>query len=430
MSSAVSAPGRLPLRWIIFGFTFAFTFVCYPQRLAVSVAAERMMPELGFSQTQIGWLSTAFLITYTAFQIPGGLLGRVLGPRRMLTLCGAGAVAATLAVPLLPGLAAGIPLFVALLAAQLVLGAMQGPVFAMVAATLERWFPPRQWALTQGLSSSGIGLGSAAAPACIAALMVACGWRAALIIMALPVLVLLTLWWRHGADAPRLHRWATPRDWSGLAHDGVSAPPLTWRRLRNVLAMPDLLLLSLSYVFMNVAFYVITLWSFLYLVQERHFSELGGGLAASLPPLAGALGAAVGGIAATRLHDRYGAARGLRIVPLAALPTAGLFLLFVLAENPFVALAGLTLSFGILEMTEAPFWAAAMEMGGEDAAAGGAVLNTGGNLGGIIATPLVASLSGGGNWVAPFAIGAAGALLSAVLWLFFRPARRAMGGAG
>lgn len=418
---------RPALRWIIFGFTFAFTFVCYPQRLAVSVAAERMMPELGFSQTQIGWLSTAFLITYTAFQIPGGLLGRLLGPRKMLTYCGAGAVAATLAVPLLPGLLSGGPLFAALLAAQLVLGAMQGPVFAMVAATLERWFPPRQWALTQGLSSSGIGLGSAAAPACIAALMVACGWRAALIIMALPVLLLLAAWWRHGADAPRLHTRAAPADWAGLEHDGASAPPLAWARIRAVLALPDLLVLALAYVFMNVAFYVITLWSFLYLVQERHFSELGGGLAAALPPLAGALGAAAGGILATRFHARYGPARGLRIVPLAALPAAGICLLFVLAENPLVALAGLTVSFGILEMTEAPFWAAAMELGGEDAAAGGAVLNTGGNLGGIIATPLVASLSGGGDWVAPFAIGAAGAGLSAALWLFCRPERRKIG---
>ena len=193
---------RLRVRWVIFGFLFAFTCAAYLQRTAISVAAERMMPNLGLTQLQIGWLETAFLVTYTALQFPGGVLGEFLGARRMFTLCGAIAVLATLAIPILPWMGNGTHLFIALLLAQLTLGAAQAPVFAVLTGTLERWFPRRQWALTQGISSAGVGLGGAVAPAAITLLMVTLGWRPALVIVAAPVMFLVITWWHYGRDTP------------------------------------------------------------------------------------------------------------------------------------------------------------------------------------------------------------------------------------
>jgi sugar phosphate permease len=63
-----------------------------------------------------------------------------------------------------------------------------------------------------------------------------------------------------------------------------------------------------------------------------------------------------------------------------------------------------------------------LEIGRDVAAAAGAILNTGGNLGGIVATPVVAALSGGGDWTTPFVAGAACALVSALVWLLIDPA--------
>ncbi|MSV29348.1 MAG: MFS transporter [Bryobacterales bacterium] len=51
------------------------------------------------------------------------------------------------------------------------------------------------------------------------------------------------------------------------------------------------------------------------------------------------------------------------------------------------------------------------------------VLNTGGNLGGVIGIPIVAYLSGHQAWTAAFAIGVAFALVAAVLWFFVDPTR-------
>jgi sugar phosphate permease len=49
--------------------------------------------------------------------------------------------------------------------------------------------------------------------------------------------------------------------------------------------------------------------------------------------------------------------------------------------------------------------------------AGTAILNTGGNLGGVVATPIIAALSAGHNWSLVFATGAATSVAAAALWL-------------
>ncbi len=423
MSATVSVPRAVAVRWLIFAFLLAFTFAAYMQRTAVSVAAAPMMPALGLSQLQIGWLETSFLVSYTALQFPGGVLGQILGPRIMLTLSGLVAVLATLAMPLLPSVVGGSTLFVALLLAQFVLGAMQAPLFGMVSGTLERWFPSRQWALTQGLTTCGVGLGAAAAPAVIASLMVAVGWRAALSFVALPVVFVIALWWRHGRDTPYAHASVSLEELAELDHGSpLEAPAVSGRRLARLVLDRNLIGLTLSYFAMNVVFYLITFWSFLYLVQARHFSVLQGGFAAAVPLLAGAAGAGAGGFAGSFCMARFGASIGLRIVPLMTLPASGVLLvLSVHAESALGALAGLSLAFGLLEMTEASFWAASMEIGREDAVAAGALLNTGGNLGGIVATPVVAALSGAANWTTPFMAGAACALVSAAMWVMIDP---------
>jgi ACS family glucarate transporter-like MFS transporter len=424
---------QLPVRWKIFAYLLLFTMLAYVQRTAISVAAEPMMPELGLSQLQIGWLETAFLISYTALQIPGGLVGQSLGVRRMLALCCALSTGAALAFPFLPFLARGSVLFGLLLMAQLVLGAGQAPLFAGLSGTLERWFPPPQWALTQGLSSCGIGLGAAAAPALVASLMQACGWRLAMLAAALPGVILVPLWWREARDTPAEHPRLSEAERRYLQRDARPAAPGKGglKAALPLLLDRDIAGLTVSYLAMNVVFYLITLWSFLYLVQARHFTVLQGGLSATLPPLAGAAGAAIGGVAGTFLYKRLGPGWGLRIVPLVALPGAcGLLLLGVHAQTAGFALAAIALAFGLLETTESSFWAAAMEIGGDNAVAASAILNTGGNLGGVIATPLVAALSGAGNWNGAFSLGAGAALLSAILWLCIDPSGRAVPEAG
>lgn len=58
-----------------------------------------------------------------------------------------------------------------------------------------------------------------------------------------------------------------------------------------------------------------------------------------------------------------------------------------------------------------------MMVGGGDTMAVSGVMNTGGNLGGIIGIPIIAYLSGAHLWRLAFLIGAGSAIASAVAWL-------------
>jgi predicted MFS family arabinose efflux permease len=105
-------------------------------------------------------------------------------------------------------------------------------------------------------------------------------------------------------------------------------------------------------------------------------------------------------------------------VPLLVLPAAGLLLLLIVgAVNAYIAVAGLALCFGLVELTEGAFWGAAMTVGGADTMVVTSIMNTGGTMGGIIGIPIVAYLSGHHHWDTAFFIGAALAVISAGAWL-------------
>jgi len=50
----------------------------------ISIVGVEIGKEFGIDNSHLGWIFSAFLIGYAAFQIPGGMLARYLGPRRML----------------------------------------------------------------------------------------------------------------------------------------------------------------------------------------------------------------------------------------------------------------------------------------------------------------------------------------------------------
>jgi ACS family glucarate transporter-like MFS transporter len=359
-------------------------------------------------------------------QIPGGIIGQRLGARLMFVLIGTLAFVCTMTVPLAPRVLTGTALFVVLLSAQFLFGASQGPIFPVSSGVFEAWIRRRHWALAQGLQSCGANLGAALVPPLVAWLMSEFDWQRALIWTTLPAF-LLALWWGwYGRNTPAEHPAVTAGELAELEGSVVPVDQrITLARIWTVLRNRDVLLLTFAYTCMNYTFYLLVNWCFLYLVQERHFALLEGGFMASAPPVGAAAGAAVGGLLAAPLVSRLGLRGGLRIVPLVALPAAALLLFMAVdAASPYTAVAALTLCFAAIEMTEGPFWAAVMEVARADTMAATGVLNTGGNIGGIIATPIIAYLSAHHMWTAAFLIGSGFALAGGATWLLVDPTRR------
>lgn len=412
-------------RWWIFLCTSAFGTLSYVLSTSIGVAAERIQPELHLSQMQIGWMMWAYTVMYTAAQIPGGVFGQRYGARLTYVLIGVGGLVATIATPLVSMVLTGTALFVAMVCFQGLCGMSQGPVNPMSAGVCEAWFPSRQWARFQGLQTAAMTIGMVLTPPMVVMLTQRFGWRSALLWISLPVAALTLLWRWYGRNSPREHPSVTEEELAELDELNLStAPPLSWVRLGRIVADRNVLFLTLSYASMNYLFYLLTNWTFLYLVQERHLSSLEGGFFAMLPPIGAAAGSAAGGFAADALVGRFGAQRGYAIVPLVFLPLAGVLLLgAVYASNPVLAVAALASSFFATEITEASYWAAAMRSARADTMAATGVMNTGGNLGGVIGIPIVAYLSGHQAWNVAFAIGLVFALLAAGLWFFVDPTR-------
>jgi ACS family glucarate transporter-like MFS transporter len=412
------------IRWRIFSFLFGFGFMAYLQQKSITVAAERMMPELGLTQLQIGWLEQAFVLGYAIFQMPGGIFGQRLGARRTFVIIGLTAFLATIATPLAPALWSGTALFAALLCAQVLLGCSQGAIFPVSAGVFEAWFPPLRWSFVQGLQTMGLALGAALAPPLIASLMATLGWRPALLLSSLPALALIALWAWYGRNTPGEHPAMTARELAeigthhGAQDGGGAAAALSLKRLLRLVGNRSVLLLAISYMCMNYTFYLLSNWVFLYLVQERRFSLLESGWLAAAPPLAAALGAGIGGLATGSLCRRFGDRWGFRLLPMMALPAAAVLLLLAVdATNPYLAVVALATCFGCVELTEGAFWGAGMTVGRGDTMAVCGFMNTGGNLGGIISIPIVAYFSGQHLWFTAFLIGAGFALVAAVAWL-------------
>src|ERR1700682_5479381 len=193
------------IRWRIFSFLFGFGFIAYVQQKSITVAAERMMPELGLSQLQIGWLEQAFVLGEPIFQMPGGVFGQRLGARRTFVIIGLTAFMATVATPLAPDLFSGQALFIALLAVQVLLGCSQGAIFPVSAGVFAAWFPPIRWSYVQGLRTMCLGVGAALTPALISSPIADVEWQRALLLPTLPALVLIALWACYGRNSPREH---------------------------------------------------------------------------------------------------------------------------------------------------------------------------------------------------------------------------------
>ena len=407
------------IRWRILSLLLGFGYVAYLQQKSLTVAAERMMPDLGLTQMQIGWLEWAFVLGYASFQLPGGVIGQRLGARRMFTAISLVAFCATILTPLAPVVLAGSALLVALLSLQLVLGLAQGPIFPVSSGVMEAWFRPERWALVQGLQSMALQFAAALTPPLVAYLMAAFGWQYALFWPELPVLAFIGVWIWYGRNTPAEHPRVTSEELAELGENSLATTQtaITWRRLGRLLANRSIVLLSLSYICMNYVFYLIANWCFLYLVQERHFNILEGGWLAAAPPLAAAAGAGVGGSLAAALCARFGFRWGFRLTPLMALTAAGALLwMTVNLSNPYGAVITLALCYGVIELTEGSYWAATMFVARADTMTATGILNTGGNIGGLIGIPIVAYLSGHGAWTAAFLIGTLFALVGAACW--------------
>jgi ACS family D-galactonate transporter-like MFS transporter len=330
------------------------------------------------------------------------------------------------ATPLAPYVLTGTAVIMAMACAQAVLGVSQSPVFPVQTGVFESWFPSAQWGFVNGLGSSAMHVGSAITAPLIVALSASWGWQRALLWTALPLAVLTVCWAWYGRDLPQQHASVSARELAELDGGGHEPPaPATLRRCLQLMRERSLLLLAISYLLANVAFYQLMDAPFLYLTQHRHLSQVQSGWLAMLVPAGAAVGACLGGALTDRSAARFGLRWGHRLVPLVALPGAAVLLLCgAHAASVPIAVGCFVVAYGCVELNEGPVAATTMQIAQADSMCAFGVINTGGNLAGVLQYPLLGYLSERGEWNLSFVIAGACCLAAAALWLLVRADRR------
>src|SRR5580700_3406910 len=123
------------VRRTVIGFGMALAFISYLDRACISQAAPMIARDLHFNTIQMGYIFSAFGLTYAAMEIPSGWLIDRFGPRLVLTrvvLCWSFFTAAT-------GLAWNLW---SMLTARLLFGAGEAGCFPGLAKTFSNWLPP------------------------------------------------------------------------------------------------------------------------------------------------------------------------------------------------------------------------------------------------------------------------------------------------
>jgi len=155
-----------------------FGWICnYIVRMALAPLLEPIMAEFGLTHAQGGLLFSAFFYGYVAMQIPAGLLGDRFGRKRVLVL----GILVVAAAALLTG---GAGTLAGLALARLVTGLAQGMYFANDRPIIAAATPPERLAVGQGVSFSGLGLGTALGVVIGGALGELLPWRQVFLILA------------------------------------------------------------------------------------------------------------------------------------------------------------------------------------------------------------------------------------------------------
>lgn len=411
----------------------------YMDRVAIAAAAPLIQQEFGFDQITLGLIFSAFSISYALFQIPGGWLADRFGPRRILT-----AIVSYWSVFTM--LTAAAWSATSLIVIRFLFGTGEAGAFPAATRAFSRWLPDTERGFAQGVTHSGARLAGAFTPPIVALMMVKWGWRSAFIVFGLMGFVWGAVWYWYYRDLPEHHRGINAAELEeiragqgaepeaqevsaspaarGAAEANVEPEPdetrVPWRILFSSRNMWLICLMYFCYVY---TFWIYLSWLPTYLIESRGFTLLAGGVFAGLPLFAGAITNTLGGWLSDRLSASRGLRFGRRVIAISGfLVGVAAIIPGVLVDDPYLAVAFLTLAAAGLEFTTGVSWAAAIDVGHQYAGTVSAMMNMFGNLGGAISPFLFGVLvQWTGMWEIPFLIASALCLVAALLWLKIDP---------
>ncbi len=389
--------------------------VTYLDRVCISILAPSIMRDLAIDAVQMSYVFSAFTFAYAIFEMPTAWWADRIGSRKVLTRI----VVWWSAFTMLTAAAFTYPM---MLAVRWLFGMGEAGAWPNVARIFSRWIPTHERGRTQGIFFAGAHIAGGLTPVVVAWIATLLPWRWVFVFSGLVGLVWAAAFYRWFRDEPREHPSVSPqeRDFIESHRMAIAVGHGEWHK---VFRAPGLLPLCLQYFANNCGFYFFITWLPEYL-RNAHGMQAGElALFAGLPLTLSAVADVSGGMTTDWLARKFGVRIGYGLAGGVAYAIGAVVMGFGAAASDG-QLAGILIAVaGALSMvTLAPSWATAIALGGENAGLMGAVMNTAGQVGGILCPIVVAYLVRQyGDWSLPIYVLSGVYAVAALCWLFIRP---------
>ena len=407
-------------------FIFLCYVVAYIDRVNIGFAATELQKDLGLSDEVFGLGGGLFFLGYCLFEIPSNLVLERVGARRWIARIMVGWGIVSMGMMLMTGTWS-------FYAARILLGIAEAGFFPGIILYLTYWVPAAERARTGALFMTAAPIAViVGAPVSEALLSLdgaggLRGWQWLFLVEGLPAVVLGVMAWFYLTDRPEDARWLPDAERRALVdlmnrERAERAARQVGSHLRSLM-QGKVLLLCAIYFLQALVTYGVFLW------LPRILREVSGFRGAALSgitmiPFTVAL---VGMVLIGRHSDRTGD-RKWHVVACAITAAVGLLLASTFQSSTWLIVLSFTLSQLGQRSFMSVFWAIPpIFLGGTAAAAGIAMINSIGNLGGAVGPTLVGWLRGSSGDYKSGLLALAGVLvLQAILVASLRlPARPA-----
>jgi ACS family tartrate transporter-like MFS transporter len=367
--------------WRLVPFLFLLYIVAYLDRINVGFAALQMQKQLAFSDAVYGLAAGMFFAGYVLFQVPSNLGLELVGARRWIAL-----------IMVVWGIISSSMIFVttprSFYTLRFLLGIAEAGFFPGVIFYLKNWVPAAARAralalfMTAGPIAGVVGGPISGTLMSIRRLGILSGWQWLFLMEGVPAICLGIVVLFYLADNPEKAAWLTPeqREWlvEILKSERQQSAMAGGIHVFAAFGNPNIWFLALVYLGLNICSYGISLW----LPNVIHsLSGIGNraiGILAAVPYVA----AAITMVLAGAHSDRTGERRWHVAIPAMLGGTA--LALGAHSSSITVVIVAITLAVMGLTAMLGPFWAMPTAfLSGTAAAAGIALINSVGNLGGF-----------------------------------------------
>lgn len=422
MPTSIATAARWPRRYTVVLLSFLAVFVCYIDRVNISVAIIPMAADLGWSRQTQGSVLSSFFLGYLLLQVAGGRLADRFGGKAVL---GAGVLLWSLFTMLTPP-AAQLGLTV-LLITRVLMGMGEAVTFPSIYTLYSRWVPLTERSRAVGLANSGIPLGTVFALLATPMIVQSLGWPWAFYLFG-AVGVLWFLVWHvkvtaHPADHPRM----TAQELASI-EDGTTprsdADRVPWKALLSSSAVWAIIV---AHFCNNWSLYVLLSWLPTFVNQGLGVDYAAVGWVTMIPHVASFLFLNVAGSVADRLIARgMDVGRVRKLMQSVGFGGIACALLVVgQVETAWMAIAVMTVGSALGAFVTGGFAVNHMDIAPRHAGTLMGITNTAGTIPGVIGvyvSGLILDLTG--SWALVFQVAAGVTLVGLVVFLVFASGRR------